>query len=57
MEVAPVIALRRPVTLTQIKAARELADFPLVTRSRLSVAPVSSEHFRKVLELGNTRLP
>ena len=57
VEVEPVIALRHPVTLAQIKAARELADFPLVTRSRLSVAPVKAEHFRKVLELGNTRLP
>jgi predicted RNA-binding protein with PUA-like domain len=57
VQVAPVIALRSPVTLAQIKAARDLADFSLVTRSRLSVAPVRTEHFRKVLELGNTRLP
>jgi len=57
VQVEPVVALRSPVTLAQIKAARELADFPLVTRSRLSVAPVKAEHFRKVLELGNTRLP
>jgi len=57
VQVEPVIALRNPVTLAQMKAARELADFPLVTRSRLSVAPVRAEHFRKVLELGNTRLP
>lgn len=57
VQVEPVIALRNPVTLAQIKAARGLADFPLVTRSRLSVAPVRAEHFRKVLELGNTRLP
>jgi len=57
VQVEPVVALHSPVTLAQIKAARELADFPLVTRSRLSVAPVKAEHFRKVLELGNTRLP
>jgi predicted RNA-binding protein with PUA-like domain len=57
VQVEPVVALRSPVTLAQIKAARDLADFPLVTRSRLSVAPVKAEHFRKVLELGNTRLP
>jgi len=57
VQVEPVVALRSSVTLAQIKAARELADFPLVTRSRLSVAPVKAEHFRKVLELGNTRLP
>lgn len=57
VDVEPVAALGRPVALAQIKADRELDDFPLVTRSRLSVAPVKAEHFRKILQLGKTTLP
>lgn len=57
VDIEPVAALGRPVTLAQIKADRELDDFPLVTRSRLSVAPVKAEHFRKILQLGKTTLP
>ncbi len=57
VDVEPVVQLRKSVTLAQIKATRELADFPLVTRSRLSVAPVKPEHFRKILELAKTVVP
>ena len=57
VDVEPLVALRTPVALAQIKAIGQLAGFPLVTRSRLSVAPVTAEHFRKILELGKTRLP
>ncbi len=57
VDVEPVVALRNPVSLAQIKATKELATFPLVTRSRLSVAPVEPEHFRLVFKLGQTRVP
>jgi predicted RNA-binding protein with PUA-like domain len=57
VEVEPVIALRSPVSLSQVKSTKALSTFPLVTRSRLSVAPVEPAHFRLILELGKTQLP
>ena len=57
VEVGPVVALQEPVTLATLKATRDLRDFPLITRSRLSVAPVTAEHFKRILELGGTKLP
>lgn len=56
VDVGPLKALERPVTLAEIREHRELADFPLLTRSRLSVASVSGSHFRQILKLGKTRL-
>ncbi|MBM7117465.1 EVE domain-containing protein [Archangium primigenium] len=57
VDVGPVVALAQPVALATVKATPQLADFPLLTRSRLSVTPVSGEHFRRVLALGKTKLP
>ena len=48
------VALKRPVTLAVIKATPELVDFPLLTRSRLSVTPVSSAQFRRILRMAQT---
>src|SRR5712692_1575045 len=48
VNVEAAIALRSPVSLAQVKAIKELAAFPLATRSRLSVAPVEPEHFRLI---------
>lgn len=56
VDVAPVKALARAVTLAEIRQSPSLKEFPLLTRSRLSVAQVSSAHFREVLKLGRTRL-
>jgi predicted RNA-binding protein with PUA-like domain len=33
-----------------------LRDIALLKRSRLSVVPVSAEHFRRILELAKTKL-
>jgi len=54
VDVAPVASLRSPVTLAQIKATKELSDFSLIKRSRLSVVPVEPEQFRLILKLGKT---
>ena len=56
VDVAPKVPLKRPVTLKEIKENPAFADMALVTRARLSVQPVSSEHFKKVLALGKTKL-
>jgi predicted RNA-binding protein with PUA-like domain len=57
VEVGPLVALKEPVTLATIKATRELKDFVLVKKSRLSVAPTTAEHFKRILEMGGTKLP
>ncbi len=46
--------LARPVTLAEIKADPLLEKIPLVTQSRLSVMPLKSEEFSRVLTLGDT---
>ena len=56
VDVGPLKALAVPVTLEQVKASAGLRDFPLRTRSRLSVAKVSPRDFAQVLKLGKTRL-
>jgi predicted RNA-binding protein with PUA-like domain len=55
VELVPLKPLAAPVTLEQIRRDRRLRTFPLRTRTRLSVAPVTSAHFRRVLELGRRR--
>lgn len=57
VNMGPVVAFQKPVELTTVKATAALQTFPLITRSRLSVAPVTPEHFQHVLSLGGTKLP
>jgi len=49
--VEPVRALKKPVTLAEIKAEPRLAKMELIRQSRLSVAPVRDDEWDKVLEL------
>jgi predicted RNA-binding protein with PUA-like domain len=57
VEVAPVVAFKQPVELATIKKTAALKDIQLLTRSRISVVPVSAEHFKLILKLGKTALP
>jgi predicted RNA-binding protein with PUA-like domain len=52
VEVEPVRALKRPVTLAQIKADETFSDWELVRMPRLSVMPVTEAQWRRVEELG-----
>jgi predicted RNA-binding protein with PUA-like domain len=56
VDLKPFKSLAAPVTLTTIKSDEKLADIALVRRSRLSVVPISPQHFARILELGRTRL-
>ena len=47
--------MKRPVTLAEMKADPALADFALVRMPRLSVMPVSPEHWKHICELGGFR--
>ena len=49
VEIVPREPLRAPVPLSAMKADRALKGLPLLTRGRLSVVPVSPEHFRHIL--------
>jgi predicted RNA-binding protein with PUA-like domain len=52
VDVRPLAALARPVTLKQIKADPALAGMALVRQSRLSVCPVSEAQWRRICDLG-----
>lgn len=47
--------MKRAVTLAEIKADPGFADFALVRLSRLSVAPVTPEYWKRICELGGWR--
>ncbi len=48
VDIVPVGALPRPVTLAEIKADRAFGAFPLVRISRLSVMPVSDAEWARI---------
>jgi predicted RNA-binding protein with PUA-like domain len=56
VDIAPVQPMTAPVTLATIKADRVLGDIALVRRGRLSVVPLSTAHFGRILSLGKTKL-
>lgn len=51
VQVEPVRALKRPVTLKAIKAEASLGQMELIRQSRLSVAPVRDEEWARILEM------
>jgi predicted RNA-binding protein with PUA-like domain len=57
VDLAPVVALARPVPLDLLKHDRLLRDMAVVRRSRLSVTPVTAAELDRVLALGETRRP
>jgi predicted RNA-binding protein with PUA-like domain len=57
VDLEPVTPLAKPVTLASIKADKTLKQLPLVRQSRLSVTQVTSEQFRRLLQLGEASPP
>ena len=51
VDLQPVKALARPVTLGEMRANRELAGFDLLRLPRLSVMPVSAEQWAAIMEM------
>ena len=43
----------KPATVAAIKAQPAFAAFPPVRMSRLSVMPVSDEHWKRIIEMGD----
>ena len=52
VDLAPVSALTRPVSLEVIKVDKVLRDVPMVRLSRISVTEVPGPHARRLLALG-----
>jgi predicted RNA-binding protein with PUA-like domain len=50
VDVAPVKALKKPVTLADIKADKSLAKMELLRQSRLSVSPVTAAERERIVE-------
>lgn len=53
IDIAYLNTLQRPVTLKEIKQDPEFENWQLVTMSRLSVMPVTEEHWGKILNLSH----
>ena len=56
VDLKPIKAMAAPVTLSQIKAEPKLAGMGLLKQSRLSVSPLSAAEFKRVLQLGKTKV-
>jgi predicted RNA-binding protein with PUA-like domain len=57
VHVGPFTPVKQPVDLATFKATPALKDCQLLTRGRISVVPVTPEHFQLILKMGKTALP
>lgn len=51
VDVTPIRALTRPLTLKEMKADKTLGGMAMIKQSRLSVSPVSDVEWERILEL------
>lgn len=56
VDLEPVEALKRPVTLEEVKADARLANIGLIRQGRLSVMTLSREEFDRIVELGTSEI-
>jgi predicted RNA-binding protein with PUA-like domain len=56
VDVKPKKALKKPVTLSQIKKDKRLSSMQIIKLSRLSVSAVTEDEFNIILELAETSL-
>ena len=56
VDLKPVKALNKPVSLEEIKKDSKLAEISLIKQSRLSVMPLRTAEFRRILQLGQTKI-
>ena len=56
VDLATAKPMKKPVSLAQIKAEKSLEDIALIKQSRLSVMPITEAEFRRILELGETKV-
>ena len=51
VDLEPVRALDRPVSLREIKSNPRLKQMPLIRQSRLSVVPLTADEFREIIAM------
>ena len=51
VDLTPMKAMKRPVTLDEVKAVEALANIPLLKNSRLSVQPLDRAAFEQIIAL------
>ena len=51
VDVSPVLPVRKPVTLTEMKATPALKDMALIRQSRLSVCPVTDAEWTTICQM------
>ena len=56
VDVKALATVNTPVTLADIKANPKLAEIALIRQSRLSVLPVSPEHWAEIMRMAETTL-
>jgi predicted RNA-binding protein with PUA-like domain len=56
VDLVPVKAFAKPVTLEQIKSDNSFAEMQLLRLSRISVTAVTEPQFKRLLRLGETKL-
>ena len=56
VDVVPERALKRPVTLAEIKASKAFASFPLTRLPRLSVMPVSETEWKAIERMSELKI-
>ncbi len=53
VDLEPLESLKKPVTLAEIKADKQLENISLVKQGRLSVMTLKAEEFDRIIALGN----
>jgi predicted RNA-binding protein with PUA-like domain len=56
VDIKPLEALRKPVSLAEMKSDKRFAELALIRQSRLSVVPVSHTHWRLISAMGGAKL-
>ena len=56
VELEPLQPLKASVSLEAIRSEPQLAEIALLKKPRLSVVPVSKEHFDRILKMGKTKV-
>ena len=55
VDIAAVKKLKKPVTLTQVKAEKDLQEISLIKSMRLSVQPIRENEWNKILEMAGEK--
>ena len=55
VDISPVKKIKKPVTLSQIKAEKDLQEMSLIKSMRLSVQPVREEEWNKILQMAGEK--